>query len=290
MTGLFAKPRNLETGSHQCFPKESKMPDVPQPGYTKGTLYTLNIADIQPDPEQPRKYFDEQALADLQASIKKHGVLQPVLVRQSVDGTLLLVSGERRYQASKLAGLQTIPAVFTDGDPAELSIVENLLRENLTAIEEAEAIDKLRAQHDYTLADLALILGKSDSTLSEILSLNKLPDVVKNDCRNEPKAGRVILALIARQKTPEKMTALYTKYKESGLTVGELRKKASKPKQLDATVDLTFVDQFYDRIYTLDGATLTNSQKVSLNQTIVKMRSMLLEKTKQLKVPVTVPV
>jgi hypothetical protein len=85
------------------------------------------------------------------------------------------------------------------------------------------------------------------------------------------------------------MTALYTKYKESGLTVGELRKKASKPKPLDAPVDLAFVDQFYDRIYTLDSATLTNSQKVALNQTIVKMRSMLLEKTKQLKVPVITP-
>ena len=265
------------------------MPDMPQASYEKGILYPLNIADLQPDPDQPRKYFDEQALADLKASIEKHGILQPVLVRQSADGSLLLVSGERRYQASKLAGLQTIPAVFTDGDPAELSIVENLLRENLTAIEEAEAIEKLRAQHDYTLGDLALVLGKSDSTLSEILSLNKLPDDVKNDCRNEPKAGRVILALIARQKTPEKMTALYTKYKESGLTVGELRKKAPKPKQLDAPVDLTFVDQFYDRIYLLDSATLTNSQKVSLNLIIVKMRSMLLEKTHKLKVPVAVP-
>ena len=264
------------------------MPDMPQASYEKGILYPLNIADLQPDPDQPRKYFDEQALADLKASIEKHGILQPVLVRQSADGSLLLVSGERRYQASKLAGLQTIPAVFTDGDPAELSIVENLLRENLTAIEEAEAIEKLRAQHDYTLGDLALVLGKSDSTLSEILSLNKLPDDVKNDCRNEPKAGRVILALIARQKTPEKMTALYTKYKESGLTVGELRKKAAKPKLTVATVDLTFVDQFYDRIYLLDSATLTNDQKVALNLTIVKMRSMLLEKTHKLKVPVTV--
>jgi ParB family chromosome partitioning protein len=265
------------------------MADPTQVTYEKGKLYDLNIADLQPDPEQPRKYFDELALAELKASIEKHGVLQPVLVRQSVDGTLLLVSGERRFQASILAGCLTIPAVFTDGDPAEISIVENLLRENLTAIEEAEAIEKLRAQHEYTLGDLALVLGKSDSTLSEILSLNKLPDDVKNDCRSEPKAGRVILALIARQKTPEKMTALYTKYKESGLTVGELRKKTAKPKLLDAPVDLTFVDQFYDRIYTLDSATLTISQKVSLNLTIVKMRSMLLEKTHELKVPVTVP-
>ncbi|MFZ4856859.1 MAG: ParB/RepB/Spo0J family partition protein [Desulfuromonadaceae bacterium] len=252
--------------------------------YEKGKLYELNIADLQPDPEQPRKYFDKEALAELQASIVKHGVLQPVLVRQSVDGTLLLVSGERRFQASKLAGFPSIPAVITDGDPAELSIVENLLRENLTAIEEAEAIEKLRAQHEYTLADLALILGKSDSTLSEIISLNKLPDDVKNDCRNEPKAGRSILALIARQTNPEKMTALYTKYKESGLTVGELRKKAVKPKLTEAAVDLTFVDQFYDRIYLLDSTTLTPEQKVSLNLTIVKLRSMLLEKVKKLKV------
>jgi ParB family chromosome partitioning protein len=173
------------------------MPDSAQVIYEKGKLYNLNIAALQPDPDQPRKYFDEQALADLKASIEKHGVLQPVLVRQSADGALLLVSGERRYQASKLAGCLTIPAVFTDGDPAELSIVENLLRENLTAIEEAEAIEKLRAEHEYTLADMALILGKSDSTLSEILSFNKLPSEVKYDCRNEPKAGRVILALIA---------------------------------------------------------------------------------------------
>jgi len=264
------------------------MADSAQVTYEKGKLYDLNIADVKPDPEQPRKYFDEQALADLKASIEKHGVLQPVLVRQGADGALLLVSGERRFQASKLAGCLTIPAVFTTGEPAELSIVENLLRENLTAIEEAEAIEKLRALHDSALSDLSTVLGKSASTLSEILSLNKLPAEVKDDCRNDPRAGRSILVLIAKQKTPEKMTALYNKYKESGLTVGEIRKKTSKPKLSVASVDLTFVDQFYERIYLLDSETLTNDQKVALNLTIVKMRSMLLEKTHKLKVPVTV--
>jgi ParB family chromosome partitioning protein len=263
------------------------MPDSAQVTYEKGKLYDLNIADLQPDPEQPRKYFDEQALAELKASIEKHGVLQPVLVRQGIDGALHLVSGERRYQASILAGCLTIPAVFTTGEPAELSIVENLLRENLTAIEEAEAIEKLRALHEYALSDLTTVLGKSASTLSEILSLNKLPAEVKDDCRNDPKSGRSILVLIAKQKTPEKMTALYTKYKESGLTVGEIRKKTAKPKLTGAPVDLTYVDQFYDRIYLLDSATLTNDQKAVLNLTIVKLRSMLLEKTKTLKVQVT---
>ncbi len=254
-----------------------------QSSYEKGKLYDLNIADLQPDPQQPRKYFDEQALAELKASIEKHGVLQPVLVRQDTDGRLLLVSGERRFQASLLAGCLTIPAVFTDGDPAELSIVENLLRENLTAIEEAEAIEKLRELHDYALRDLSTVLGKSVSTLSEILSLNKLPAEVKDDCRNDPKAGRSILVLIAKQKTPKKMTALYKKYKESGLTVGEVRKKTAKLKPTDAPVDLSFVDQFYDRLYLLESNTLTAEQKTALNLNLVKLRGMVYQKLKQLK-------
>ncbi|MEI6826719.1 MAG: ParB/RepB/Spo0J family partition protein [Desulfuromonadales bacterium] len=260
------------------------MADSAQVTYEKGKLYDLNIADLQPDPEQPRKYFDEEALAELKASIEKHGVLQPVLVRLGADGALLLVSGERRYQASLLAGCQTIPAVFTTGEPAEISIVENLLRENLTAIEEAEAIERLRALHDYALADLTTVLGKSASTLSEILSLNKLPAEVKDDCRNDPKAGRSILVLIARQKTPEKMAALYSKYKESGLTRGEIRKKSAKPKLAGAPIDLIYVDQFYDRLYLQDSTALTVDQKESLTLTLVKLRNMVLQKMKQLKV------
>jgi ParB family transcriptional regulator, chromosome partitioning protein len=260
------------------------MADSAQVTYEKGKLYDLNIADLHPDPEQPRKYFDEEALAELKASIEKHGVLQPVLVRLGTDGALLLVSGERRYQASLLAGCQTIPAVFTTGEPAEISIVENLLRENLTAIEEAEAIERLRALHDYALADLTTVLGKSASTLSEILSLNKLPVEVKDDCRNDPKAGRSILVLIARQKSPEKMAALYSKYKESGLTRGEIRKKSAKPKLAGAPVDLSYVDQFYDRLYLQDSTALTADQKASLTLTLVKLRNMVLQKMKQLKV------
>ena len=260
------------------------MADSAQVTYEKGKLYDLNIADLHPDPEQPRKYFDEEALAELKASIEKHGVLQSVLVRLGTDAALLLVSGERRYQASLLAGCQTIPAVFTTGEPAEISIVENLLRENLTAIEEAEAIERLRALHDYALADLTTVLGKSASTLSEILSLNKLPAEVKDDCRNDPKAGRSILVLIARQKSPEKMAALYTKYKESGLTRGEIRKKSAKPKLAGAPIYLNYVDQFYDRLYLQDSTALTTDQKATLTLTLVKLRNMVLQKMKQLKV------
>ena len=251
--------------------------------YEKGKLYYLNIAELQPDPNQPRKYFDEQALADLTASITQHGVLQPVLVRQDADGTLLLVSGERRLQASTLAGLETIPAVFIDGNPAEIAIVENLLRENLTAIEEAEAIERLRSQHDYTVGGLSVALGKSDSTLSEILSLNKLPDSVKDDCRNDPKTARGILVEIAKLKTQEAMTTLYLRYKASGLTRGEIRKVTAKPKPADAPIDLSFVDQLYDRLYLLEITTLSAEQKAQLQLNLTKLRSMAYQKIKHLK-------
>jgi ParB family chromosome partitioning protein len=251
--------------------------------YEKGKMYELDIATVHPDPDQPRKYFDEQALTELATSITNHGVLQPILVRTGPDGMFIIVSGERRYQATVQAGLATIPAIVTDGEPAEISIIENLLRENLTAIEEAEAIERLRAMHDYTLADLSATLGKSDSTLSDILSLNKLPAAVKDDCRNDPTALKSILALIARVKNPEKMTALYEKYKESGLTYGEVRKKAAKPKPADTAIDLTFVDQFYDKLYTLDDTKLSAEQKVALHLNLEKLRSMTYQKMKVLK-------
>ena len=260
-------------------------PEMPVPVvYEKGTLYELPLALLQPDPDQPRKYFDEQALAELAASIVTHGVLQPILVRKGGgDGRFIIVSGERRFQAAQQAGLANIPAIITDGEPTEISIIENLLRENLTAIEEAEAIERLRAVHEYTLADLAGTLGKADSTLSEILSLNKLPQAIKDDCRNDPKALRSILTLIARQKKPEKMIALYTRYKASGLTYGEVRKAAAKPKPTDAPVDLSFVDQFYDKLYLLDAATLSVEQKTALSATLTKLRSMVYQKIKHLK-------
>jgi ParB/RepB/Spo0J family partition protein len=97
--------------------------------YEKGKLYQLGLDRLIPDPEQPRKFFDEQALAELQASIVRHGVLQPILIRDGTDGNFIVVSGERRYQAAKNAGLGTIPAILTDGEPTEIAIIENLVRE-----------------------------------------------------------------------------------------------------------------------------------------------------------------
>jgi ParB family chromosome partitioning protein len=123
------------------------------------------------------------------------------------------------------------------------------------------------------LSELSTILGKSDSTLSEILSLNKLPEEVKSDCRNDPKTARGILAAIAKQKDPAKMTALYAKYKESGLTRGEILKKTHKPKPVDAPIDLSFINVFTDKIEAVDLTKLDQTQREAMQMDLEKMRS-----------------
>lgn len=198
--------------------------------YKKNTLYQLSISDLKPDPKQPRKYFDPEAIKELSKSIKLHGVLQPVLFRQNEKGKLVLVSGERRFKAAKKANLDTIPAMFTDGKPGEIALVENLLREDLTPVEEAEALNEMVEQHDYTHEQLAEALGRGRSTITEILTLNKLPDDIREECRSNPQCPRRILIEIAKKKTSKGMRSLYTKYKNKGLTSDEIRKTTRGPR------------------------------------------------------------
>ncbi len=239
--------------------------------YKKGKLYTLNINDLHPDPNQSRKYFDEKALSELKASIETHGILQPVLFRGNAEGELYLVSGERRYQAAKMAGLKAIPAIFTIGDPAELSLVENLLRENLTAIEEAEAVQELKMRYDYQLEQLSRILGKSVSSISEIISITNLPDSIKDDCRKDPKVARSILVEIARVNNPEKMIELFRLYRENSLTRGDLRKKARKGKQIAKFGGFGFIRTSVRRLNSIDASSLQPPEKDSLIKELEKL-------------------
>jgi ParB family transcriptional regulator, chromosome partitioning protein len=273
--------------------------------YITGKLYDLDISTLFPDPSQPRKFFDEQALLGLTSSIEKYGVLQPVLVRRGDDGKFLLVSGERRYQAALAAGHTTIPALVTKDDPVEISIVENLLREDLTAIEEAEAVDRLKTSHQYQLTDLAKILGKAESTISEILSLNRLPAAVKDECRNDPKAARGILTSIAKQKTEERMQLLYNRYKERGLTRGEIRERKTTIKAvaaeaaqeaaaiaaaaktaaaaMAAPVDLSFVGKCTKRLDSVEISKLDRPQSETFIMELDLLRLSVIRKLRMLK-------
>ena len=144
-------------------------------------LKELKIEDIVRDEEQPRREFNEEALNALAASIKEHGVLQPIVVTKE-EGKYKIVAGERRWRASKVAGLKTIPAIIRTLDSQnrlELSIIENAQREDLNAIELATAYAKLKTQFNLTTEDIAAKVGKSEQTIQNTLRLLNLPDDVK---------------------------------------------------------------------------------------------------------------
>lgn len=151
----------------------------------RSQVQELPIDAISPNPQQPRKDFDTNTLTELAASLKHSGLLQPVVVRRTGHGYQLIV-GERRWRAAKLAGLERIPAVIrevTDAESLELALVENLLRENLNPLEEAEAYQKLLADFSWTQEDLAERVGRDRSSIANCLRLLRLPEQIQADLR-----------------------------------------------------------------------------------------------------------
>lgn len=147
---------------------------------------TLPLSEIEPNKDQPRKTFDEGALQELADSITQHGVLQPLLVRPLPGGGYQLVAGERRWRASRLAGLKEVPVVvreLTDVETMEIAIIENLQREDLNPIEEAEGLQALIDRCGFTQEDVATSVGKSRPAIANSLRLLKLPQEVRDMTR-----------------------------------------------------------------------------------------------------------
>ncbi len=239
------------------------MPETANAAYQKGQLYTLALSDLRTDPNQPRKYLDPQALEELAASIREHGVLEPILFRQDAAGhdpdspesgivfqdkTLYVVAGERRCEAAKKAGCTTIPAIFVEGNHAEIALVENLLRQDLTAVEEAEALQRLMTEQKYTQEQLAGIIGKATSTMSEILSLNRLPQDIRDDCRSNPAVSRRTLVEIAKSKQQRGMQTLYNKYKEKSLSQAQIKQQARRERRTASEQAIDFINTVQTKI------------------------------------------
>ena len=153
----------------------------------KDEITMVDLSELRSNPYQPRKIFDEQALEELANSIKEHGVFQPIIVKKSIKG-YEIIAGERRVKASLMAGLTQIPAIvrdFNDTQMMEIALLENLQRENLTAIEEATAYKKLQETLGLTQEELAKRLGKSRSHITNMLGLLNLPDEVQKSLGNK---------------------------------------------------------------------------------------------------------
>jgi len=193
-------------------------------------IINLNLDQIQPNPEQPRKRFDQEALNNLADSIKTRGLLQPIIVKKISDDQFILVAGERRWRACQLAGLKKIQAVVSSDNELEIALIENMQREDLSAIEEADGLELLAQKFSYTHEQLAKIVNKSRTSITEILSLNNLPEEIKAECRTSDNYPKSVLLQVVRQNNKEEMFALWQKIKNGQFTVRETRKAAKGKK------------------------------------------------------------
>lgn len=190
----------------------------------------LKIMDIEPNRDQPRKIFDEQALSELADSIAKHGVIQPLLVRPLPDGSYQLVAGERRWRASRMAGLTEVPVVIkelSDDEAMALALIENLQREDLNAVEEAQGIKSLMDTLGLTQEEVAERVGKSRPAIANALRLLKLPDSVLEMVSQGTLSAGHARALLAFEDD-EELVEVAKLIIEKGLTVRDVERLAKK--------------------------------------------------------------
>ena len=201
----------------------------------------IPVDEIRPNPYQPRKVFNDEALKELSSSIKQHGVFTPILVKKSIQG-YDLIAGERRLRASKLAGLENIPAIivdFDDQEMMEIALLENIQRENLNVIEEAKAYEKLIQRLGYTQEQLAHRVGKSREHITNLLRLLKLPEDVQEYVVSKQLSMGHVRALLGL-KTEASMRKVAKQAIDQGLSVRKVeqivkdtnnKKTIEKPKE-----------------------------------------------------------
>ncbi len=234
-----------------------------------GKAVTLPIGEIEPNRDQPRKAFDDAALAELSASIAQHGVLQPLLVRPMSGGGYQIVAGERRYRASRMAGLTELPAVIrelSDKEAAQLALIENLQREDLNPMEEALGYQKLMESYGLTQEETAHIVNKSRPAVANALRLLNLPaEVTAMVAEGTLSAGhaRAILAFAPEMQVETAKSAV-----KSGASVRELERQARAAQREKKTPRATAFrrDSFYDEVELALSEALSRKVRVTVGE------------------------
>lgn len=225
------KRRALGKGLEELFNNEqldfNKIEEKIIDSTPKEEIVEVNLDELRSNPYQPRKVFDEDKLNELAESIKEHGVFQPIIVKKSIKG-YEIIAGERRVKASQIAGKTTIPAIireFTDSEMMEIALLENLQRENLNSIEEANAYKKLLDTLNLTQEELAKRLGKSRSHITNMIGLLSLPEEVKG-LINEDKISMSQARIISKIDDKEKIDEFVNLIVNENISVRQLEELA----------------------------------------------------------------
>ncbi|MBO4445821.1 MAG: ParB/RepB/Spo0J family partition protein [Clostridia bacterium] len=234
---------------------------------------TLKLNEIEPNKEQPRKTFDEKALQELANSIERNGILQPILVRPMADGSYQLVAGERRWRAARMAGLSEIPVVIkelSDEQAMEISLIENLQREDLNPIEEAEGLQLLIERYNLTQEEAAARVGRSRPAIANSLRLLNLPEEVRTLAKEGKISAGHARALLSFEKKADMLKTAKDIQKED-LSVRDVEKlarlsnkdenKEQKPRKKANR------DTFYDEVELALSETLGRKVRVLVSKT-----------------------
>jgi ParB family chromosome partitioning protein len=195
----------------------------------------IPLDKVRPNPDQPRKHIgDVRELAD---SIREKGVLEPLLVRYVPrEDTYYIISGERRFHASRAAGLREVPCIekiADDAETLELALIENLQRKDLTAFEEADGLNRLAEHFDYTHDDIAKKIGKARSSVTETLSLRVIPDAIREVCVDRGIVTKSLLLQVSRQPNEKKMRDMVERIAAGGLSRDEARRERQEEQSPD---------------------------------------------------------
>lgn len=275
-TGAATIASRETTGAGESAPRTVRAPHFAAAGQVIGRRRTVfaavPIAVIKPNPLQPRQHFDEESIEELAASIRSRGLLQPIIVRRERDGGYTLIAGERRLRAAERAGVGLVPAILSDDDLLEVALEENVQREDLSPLEEAEALAALAAERGLSHADLAQVIHKSRPYVSNTLALTRLPREVKQEYFADGAViSREILISIARQETPEAMQALWRRVRLEALSVRSFREKQQAKRQPSPTAETLRATRKLNRtLRGLDATALPTADAVALRRALLR--------------------
>ena len=275
------KKKALGMGLEQLFNNENlDLANVEKKIYetaNREEIIDIKISDLRPNPYQPRKVFDDEAIEDLSNSIKEHGVIQPIIIKKAIKG-YEIIAGERRVRASKKVGLEKIPAIirnFTDAEMMEIALLENLQRENLTAIEEALAYQQMLEKLTLTHEELSKRVGKSRSHITNILGLLRLPQEVQEMIAlNKISMGHA--RILSKLDDPKQIIETANKIIEEKIPVRELE-KVTEGKEFERRTPInrrvTEEDKSYKYVESLVGEKLDTKVKIKDNKIIINFNN-----------------